>query len=70
MKFAKRLYRLKTIFDRRRTHAINGKCERCGASNLWADKTTPRNYCNQCGSRYIGLVRHIKVQLFGFVKGF
>ena len=70
MKLTKRIYRLRTIFTRRKTHEVDGKCSRCGASSLWADKTTPRNYCNQCGSRYIGLARHIRVQLFGFVKGF
>lgn len=70
MNFAKRVYRLRAIFDRRKTHEVNGKCSRCGASSLLKDKTTPRNYCNECGSRYISLGRHIKVQIFGFVKGF
>lgn len=70
LSFAKRVYRLRTIFNRRRTYSVFDKCSRCGASSLWADKETPRNYCNQCGSRYIGLWRHIKVQLFGFVRGF
>lgn len=70
MTFAKRLYRLKQIFTRKHTFSWYDRCVRCDASSLWNDNETPRNYCHECGSRYIGFWRHVRVQLHGFVKGF
>lgn len=56
---------LATIFTRRHTHDVGGKCANCGASAFWKDGETHRNYCHDCGSRYISFLRHVKVQLYG-----